>query len=511
MLQEVQTADHGSKTATSLVDQLLAAFQRSNVAYCHWKSNRHLAEAMAGELDLDLLIDRSSLSNAAAGLARLGFKAAKVRWGKDTPGVCHYYGFDPHAEHLVHVHSFSRVLTGESYVKSHLLPLDRMLLQNAYVWRGLRVTARPAELVLFTIRTFIKYGSLADLISLGRKSSALREELDWLRDGIDIREALDLLDEHCPVVDKTLFLQCIEAISRNRSLLARLILAQRMRLSLSVFARHTSAQRLMAYAELMWAEVRRRWPAKRKNRVLHAGGALIAVVGADATGKSTVVREIGRWLGAVFTISAVHTGKPPSAALTAPFNLALAIARRLMSPFSGRQRAAASVHSPSAIPTTHTFKGVPSLLFALRATALAWDRRRLILRARRRVAEGELVLCDRYPSPVTGAMDSPRLIADASGRGIVSRIYNWLVRIEQTLYAQMPAPDIVLRLSVSLETAKKRDRARNGRDGEAYLERRHQPAVAWHMPEVGYLFDIDTEHSLEKTLREAKTAIWAVL
>lgn len=499
--------------AASLVGRLVAAFHHAEVVYSHWKSNIDLDQATAGEIDLDLLVDRKSMPQALAILAELGFKAAHARWGAHTPSIYHYYGMDPISHRLIHVHLFSRVLTGESFVKSHLLPLEEMLLQNVYHVDDLRVAAKPAELVLFTLRMFIKYGSPLDLLRVGRKAKSVRKEALWLlEDGKNLARALELLQRYCPVVDEALFLQCIKALSGNASLLKRMWLAQKVRRRLAGYAKHTPLQRLLAYMDLFRAEVRRRLGPKRKNRVLQAGGALIAFVGADATGKSTLVSESSRWLGETFTVQTVHLGKPPSSWLTAPINLALALMRRAgaKDEEGGGKRSDESYagRSDSSALVLHTFKGVSSLPYALRSVALAWDRRRLALRCRRQSARGALIVCDRYPSGTSGAMDSPRL-APASGRaGGVARFYNFLAQLEQAIYQRIPPPDIVLRLQVSLETALARNRARGGQDGEAYLAVRHRQSRAWQMAGTRFEYRVDTEQSLEETLQSVKEAIW---
>jgi thymidylate kinase len=151
------------------------------------------------------------------------------------------------------------------------------------------------------------------------------------------------------------------------------------------------------------------------------------------------------------------------------------------------------------------------LPFAVRALTLAWDRQRLILRTRRRAAAGEIIICDRYPSRVIGAMDSPRLVEETRKNGLVAKIYNRLARLEKRIYRQIPPPDIVLKLNVSLETAQKRNSARNGQDGEAYLVARHRQSRAWHMSGVQQMYDIDTEQTLAETIWTVKEAIWGSL
>jgi thymidylate kinase len=496
-------------TAT-LVDSLIDTFNREEIVYCHWKSNIELAQATAGKMDLDLLVDRKSLPQALTILARLGFKTAVARWGANSPSICHYYGLDPDTKQLIHVHLFSRVLTGESYVKSHVFPFEAMLLENVYYSDRIRVTSKSAELVLSTLRTFVKYGSLLDLVSLRKQSKRLQAEVHWLQDGSDLSEALSLLRRYCPVIDERLFVKCVDTLNSNSPLIKRMLLAQEVRRRLKVYAKHTFFKRLLAYGQVLWAEVRRRLGTKQKNKVLQAGGAVIAFVGADATGKSTLVAETGRWLGDVFTISVVHTGKPPSSWLTLPVNILLRLARNQGAP-SRTDLSKTRTHAGDTGHSQHTSRGLSSLLYAFRSAALAWDRRRLAVKVRRCAANGEIVVCDRYPSRVVGAMDSPRLQENPLRKGLLTAIYNRLARLEARLYQQIPPPDVVLRLRVSLETAKRRNRERNGQDGDVYLEARHRQSQEWHMPGTRYVYDIDTEQTLEATIGHVKEAIWESL
>jgi thymidylate kinase len=510
MIQEYSPVLQETTSTARLVDSLVDTFNRSDIVYSHWKSNIDLAQATAGKIDLDVLVDRKSLSQALTILSHLGFKAAVVRWGTNPPGIRHYYGLDQDTQQLIHVHLFSRVLTGESYVKSHLLPFETMLLENVYYSGRMRVTSKSAELVLFTLRMFVKYGSLLDLIVLWRKAASLKAEVRWLQDGGDLSEALSLLRKYCPVIDEPLFVECVETLASDSPLMTRMVLAQQVRRRLKGYAKHTAFKRFLAYVQLLRAEVPRRLGTKQKNKVLQAGGAVIAFVGADATGKSTLVTETGRWLGEAFTVNTIHTGKPPSSWLTIPVNIALALVRRLIS-LRRIRRLKNQTRASDANLDQHKFVGLSSLPYALRALVLAWDRRRLILKARRRAAEGEIIICDRYPSRIRGAMDSPRLEEERRKTGPVVTMHNYLARLEKRLYEQIPPPDLVLKLNVSLATAKQRNRERHGHDGEAYLEARHRHSQTWHMPGTRYVYDLDTEQTLEKTIGRVKEAIWESL
>ena len=108
-------------------------------------------------------------------------------------------------------------------------------------------------------------------------------------------------------------------------------------------------------------------------------------------------------------------------------------------------------------------------------------------------------------------MDSPRLEEEPLKTGPVAIIYNRLARVEKRLYSQIPPADTILKLNVSLETAKKRNRYRNERDEDAYLEARHRQGRVRHMTGTKYVNEIDTEQTLEETMRDVKKAIWKSL
>jgi thymidylate kinase len=423
-------AEQGIKMDSSLTIRLIESLNRSGVEYCHWKSNFYLAQTLSGELDIDLLVGRQSLPEAFMILAALGFKAAIVDSQPSTPGIFHYYGLDLCSGKIIHLHLFSCVLTGESFVKSHFLPFELMLLENRSYIGPMRVASKPAELVLFVLRMFIKYGSLMDVLRLFKEPDSIRKEVEWLLSESNLAEALNLLKKHCSVVDESLFLKCLDALKDDSALIKRIWLAYTVRRRLRVYAKYTLIKRVWAYAQFMWLKMHRRFIGNRKNKKLHAGGDIIAFVGADATGKSTLVAETVRWLGKVFAARTVHLGKPPSSWLTVPIKICLPLARRLL-PQRRHSKVAAQKSPDSSPPKTDRLSGVSH---AIRAVALARDRRRLAMKVRRAAARGEIIICDRYPTETTRAMDSPRLWEQPDKEGWPAAFYNRLARLEQRLY-----------------------------------------------------------------------------
>ncbi len=163
-----------------------------------------------------------------------------------------------------------------------------------------------------------------------RKPRDVQDELRWLQQGNDFAETLRLCKLYCPALDEDLFCRCIATLEQPLSFWSLIRCAGPVRRRLRIYAKYTMIGRLAAYGQLAVQFALRYLTGFRKNKVLQTGGAVIAFVGPEATGKSTLVRETQQWLGSAFATQAVHVGKPPSTWLTAPINGLLPFGRRLV-------------------------------------------------------------------------------------------------------------------------------------------------------------------------------------
>ena len=107
-------------------------------------------------------------------------------------------------------------------------------------------------------------------------------------------------------------------------------------------------------------------------------------------------------------------------------------------------------------------------------------------------------------------MDSPRLNEINVGSGWITSVYNRAARLERHIYTQIPPPDIVVRLKVSVEIAKERNRIRtkSGEETDEYIESRHLLSSEWHRADTGRIFDVDTTQPLAETMCAIKEIIW---
>src|SRR5215216_6886032 len=141
----------------NLIQELCKALDLEGVIYCHWKSNAALARSARGDNDLDLLIRRHSLQRFTAILQRLGFKEAHVPSEREVSGIANYYGYDPAADRLVHVHAHYQLVLGDDMTKNYHLPIERPYLDSALQAGIFKIAAPEFELIVFIIRMMLKH------------------------------------------------------------------------------------------------------------------------------------------------------------------------------------------------------------------------------------------------------------------------------------------------------------------------------------------------------------------
>jgi thymidylate kinase len=249
----------------------------------------------------------------------------------------------------------------------------------------------------------------------------------------------------------------------------------------------------------------RRLTRSQKELMPRSGGAVIAFVGPEATGKSTLIAEMSKWLGEHFAVEQFHAGKPKSTTLTIVPNLLVPALRSLFPSSRSTRLEAQYLYEEQSEKSRTSYP----LIFGIRSVLLAYDRWSLLSWAYSQAANGTIVLCDRYPSSQIGAPDSPQLTQLTTSTNRRS-IRQQLANIEARLYRQIPPPDLVIYLNTPLEVALSRNASRGKKEPEDYVRRRHSRGSSLEFQRT-VVHNIDTNQPLDKTILEAKKAIWKAL
>ncbi|MDB5664059.1 hypothetical protein [Cypionkella sp.] len=479
------------------IRNLVAALKQRQVRYCHWKSNIRLGASLSGQEDLDLLVLRSDATQFFEALVGCGFKLARSRDIGGHPGVIHAFALDTSSLQLVHVHAYFQIVTGDSLVKSYHLPLENILLADPRELMDVLVPAAEAELVVFLLRVALKHSSLFETYMVNRHYSDIPLELAWLQDQADENAAKRIWKEFVPTARAGEFEDLVAAIRNPAHKMARI------RIGVRLAWRLRDWRRLGYFAELV-SRFRRIYMLvgsrlrKHKSVNLVSGGALIAMIGPKASGKSTLGAALADRLGKQLDVRRIHIGKPPATLVSAPVRLLLPMLRRLLpSERSGQYQ-----------KPERRVELVFSYAYVVRMVLLAYDRRALIFKSRRLATAGAVIITDRYPPSAIGAIDG-RQFGEAAIAACRSRLKSALMRLEARLYDDLPKPDLVIRLSAPIQTTLLRDASRikvDGPDPSSVLRRRDLESTV-EIAGTPVLM-LDTDVPIEQSVSEILTAVW---
>jgi thymidylate kinase len=486
---------------------LFRHFAASGVEYCHFKSNEHLLAGLAGATDLDLLVRGQQARTAQGALERAGFKRFDARHAGSRPAVEDYLGFDSGTGRLIHAHVHYALVVGERHLKGFHLDFGGELLATRVPDAGTGVyTSDPShEMLLLLIRYALK-ARLRDCLRelLGRRhfGADARAEHAWLLARLDRDRLRRLAAEHFSPGVADLIDGLVErppSVWRLRALrrrAARVLARQRTYGPMEFVAVRFARELSWWLGGLNQVLLRRPIPFRR---VHPAGGRIIALLGPDGSGKSTVAREVQRWLAWKLDVYPVYfgTGDGPSSLLRWPFKLAL----RLRSP--RRPRRSYPLPAEGANGHTAIRISLARLAWALVLAAEKRSKMRAAVTARNR---GMIVVCDRYPqAQVTGFNDGPLLASWLTRPGLRGRLARW----EYETYARLSriAPDLVVKLDVTPETGM--ERSPDTAPGE--VERKRAAVRAIDYGPHTRTIEIDSLRPLPEVLLAVKQAVWAQL
>mgnify|MGYP003322536750 CR=1 FL=1 len=177
------------------------------------------------------------------------------------------------------------------------------------------------------IRKMLEFASVVESPFMQREYRRIQVELAWLDDGDTASEAAELWRRWLPFADVDLFHRSLEALRSNNSHLQLYGMGRRLHASLRGFSIVSNERRFAAGS---WRFVRflfHRFFGRRQTIVPMTGGAIIAFVAGDASGKSSMLSKTHQWLGEFLTVETVHAGKPPPTWITAIPRLLLPLMR----------------------------------------------------------------------------------------------------------------------------------------------------------------------------------------
>jgi len=505
------------RSATSTLAELTRLFQRlhaESISYCHWKSNEHLRASLLGRTDLDLLVHRPAAQPLARILSETSFKRFHTVPHVAYPGIESYFGLDPRSGALLHLHVHYQLTLGEKDLKGYRLPWENVVLgtrvfdEDAAIY----VADPDIEVLLLLVRAALKLrwrDRLSPLIGRAYFRGNVLRELRWLA----ARVHPDRLLEHArPLVGEEAARQAVQLVLGPPPSVQRLTAFRRsIRPPLAEYRMYGAVEarrrRWVREAARAWARLRERTPhtPAPTKRLVPQGGLLVAFVGLDGSGKSTLVTEITAWLSALVDVVPIYlgSGKGPTSVARRLLEGVAALLRPV-APGGDEEGATPAGAAPARGQRSSWLRTCGELLWVV---ALARERRRRLRQARRARNLGMVVVCDRFlQTQFTDFNDGP-----AFSHWLDER--SWLLRaaardeLAAIRAAELQPPDLVIRLRVNPEVAARR---RPTMPLER-LQRSAEKIASLRYPPTTRVAEINADEPLEQVLLAVKHAIWESL
>lgn len=503
----------------------LSAMHKRGISYCHFKSNNRVIDGLVGATDLDILIDRGKYTQATELLFRSGFKRFRSSMLISYPAVEDFLGFDQGTGKLVHLHLHWQMIAGEPHIKGFRLPWERLLLDTRK-WdekNRIFVAAPEVELILLLTRAALKLRHRDRVrLMLGRTyfRGSMMREYEWLVEVADHEKVSSIAQEllgndTAGVVKKVLI---------ERKITDRDIFAFR-KAAISTLCRYRTYSRLGALITRWWRELCKtlfqagKWFGLN-NKVLRrgpaAGGIVVALLGADGSGKSTHAHGLCNWLNWKADVMYVYLGsgsgpRSSSRRLLDWMKLLVCSDRRVL---SGSKR---ELPNESVLQRKANYKTVPDkplhekpvlqrIWVVLRSLILAKEKLDKIQKAFRARNRGIVIIADRYPqNQIKGYNDGP-LLDDLKN---MPGLWNYAFRMEDRIFNKMIMlqPDLVVKLDVSLDTALERKKD----SPPDMVQRKIEAIQQLNFSPQTKVVTIDGTVPLEHASHAIKKAVWECL
>lgn len=477
----------------SIISHLLHLLDLNTILYCHWKSNEHLDASMTGDTDLDLLFDISQQQRVEALLGYSGFRRFEPIKLKKYADIEDYLGLDPFSGKLVHVHAHFRLTLGEPGLKGYQLDLEKKILDNRmYDTRFKIYRIHPAmEWTLLQFRTALKMRH-RDWIRerLARKTfqapANVLRELNWLRkecSAEDLKATLNDLMPGSESIGGLLLLDpSIQRATKIKRFIHRYFKDARLYSPAGSLIRRWYRELSLKIQKKVYRLTKEPRPLRR---VYPEGGKIIAVIGADGSGKSTIIQKLQSTFQQKIDVYRIYFGRSGKKSILIKSLI------RLQRFFSKR-------NNPALKNVATFFRCLEAMLLA---SAKETNRRRM-LKARNR---GMLVICDRYPqSQIYGYNDGPllqELTRSGNGmfRSFAAAEMNFYRRFEKT------SPDIVFKLLASVDVIESR---KPGQTPRPILERKLEGIQQLEFGNGCRVINVNAALPLPNVLSIIKQEIW---
>ena len=438
--------------------QLFCQWNKLDVRYCHWKSNEHLMEGLDGETDLDIYVYPQDKEQAELILKECRYLECLTQKGHRYPNVCEWIGFDPSTGKLVHIHLHYQIITGTTYCKEYVFPVDDLIISTRVLDKdtNVYVTNPNLEIIILFCRIALK-AKKKHRIHVGKGS---RREIDYLRERVQADSVSGLCEQLIGDEGEALYALIMKNNLSDNEWYRVYLIAQNW---LKAYCKYSPIHVFIRYQyysflHLFYLIANKKFNACFINRKTFLNHRLsICLLGQDGSGKSTVTIELCKWLNWKIDAHRFYLGSGEHYK---------SLAKWLSSKISKSKKKSQQVKSKAAYSQHKDIKhanGLKSIMGALLASLsmlrIARRAYREVKRADRYMKNGGIPLYDRFPQTnFAGISDGPKIHNYCQQRGINFAIVRWMARREQHYIDKIQdyQPRLVFKLILSPEESIRR-------------------------------------------------------
>ena len=474
---------------------LFDTWNRNSLIYSHWKSNNHLMEGLDGDTDLDVLLSSNDRKRGYALLNDIGFVHFHSQYGSRYPNVEDWIGFDEATGRLLHLHLHFALITGHIGMKEYELPWTEEALQTRIQDEETGVYIMNPNLELVSLYTRLILKARRKWVKAARKGAYSLDkhffvEIDYIKKRVSWEKVKDIaMRYYGDKGEEFVSIASSETLSSEQFLRLYAIVTKAMRgcsryHDLSLTLRRSFYSVAVPVRSLL--RKRYGWQLFTHKVANPNKGLIIAFIGQDGSGKSTMTEAIEKWLTWKIEARRFYLGSGEH------FN---PIEKRIANRLAGKKG--------------YVWRPIRNLISFQLIKKIAENSYSNIKTASRYAGRGGIALFDRFPQTEFSSInDGPKIRMTVMPK-VKSGIGKWLVSKyadkEESLLRKAIShkPDIVFKLLLPPEESIRRKPQENYES----VKRKHKIIKQMQFPD-SVVCDIDATMDYNEELRQIKQTIW---